>query len=55
MTGGVLLYAINIYFTVALLQSIVGDIGGHQYYVCVTMAFIIAAIVTSLIVSRILQ
>lgn len=55
MASGVLLYAMNLYFTAALLPSIVADIGGQQYYAWVTTAFVIAAIVASLFVSRTLQ
>ncbi|MDC9622866.1 MFS transporter [Xenorhabdus sp. XENO-7] len=55
MASGVLLYAMNLYFTAALMPSIVGDIGGQQYYAWVTTAFVISAIVASLFVSRILE
>lgn len=55
MASGVLLYAMNLYFTAALLPSIVADIGGQQYYAWVTTAFVIAAIVASLFVSRMLE
>ncbi len=55
MASGVLLYAMNLYFTAALLPSVVADIGGQQYYAWVTTAFVISAIVASLFVSRILE
>jgi len=55
MASGVLLYAMNLYFTAALMPSIVADIGGQQYYAWVTTGFVISAIVASLFVSRILQ
>jgi MFS family permease len=55
MASGVLLYAMNLYFTAALMPSIVADIGGQQYYAWVTTAFVISAIVASLFVSRILD
>lgn len=55
MSSGVLLYAMNLYFTAALMPSIVAHIGGHQYYAWVTTAFVISAIVASLFVSRILD
>jgi len=55
MASGVLLYAMNLYFTAALMPSIVADIGGQPYYAWVTTAFVISAIVASLFVSRILQ
>ena len=55
MASGVLLYAMNLYFTAALMPSIVADIGGQQYYAWVTTAFVISAIIASLFVSRILD
>ena len=55
MASGVLLYAMNLYFTAALMPSIVADIGGQQFYAWVTTAFVISAIVASLFVSRILD
>jgi len=55
MASGVLLYAMNLYFTAALMPSIVTDIGGQPYYAWVTTAFVISAIVASLFVSRILE
>lgn len=55
MASGVLLYAMNLYFTAALMPTIVADIGGHQYYAWVTTAFVISAIVASLFVSRVLE
>lgn len=55
MASGVLLYAMNLYFTAALMPSIVTDIGGQQYYAWVTTAFVISAIVASLFVSRALE
>lgn len=55
MASGVLLYAMNLYFTAALMPSIVADIGGQRYYAWVTTAFVISAIVASLFVSRILD
>ncbi|KXU37621.1 multidrug transporter, partial [Cephaloticoccus primus] len=51
MASGVLLYAMNLYFTAALMPSIAADIGGEQYYAWVTTGFVIAAIVASLFVS----
>lgn len=48
MASRVLPYAMNLYFTAALMPSIVADIGGQQYYAWVTTAFAISAIVASL-------
>lgn len=55
MASGILLYAMNLYFTAALMPSIVADIGGQRYYAWVTTAFVISAIVASLFVSRVLD
>ncbi|WP_411034806.1 MFS transporter [Shinella sp. BYT-45] len=55
LASGVLLYAMNLYFTAALMPSIVAEIGGRQYYAWVTTSFVIAAIVASLFVSRMLE
>jgi MFS family permease len=55
MASGILLYAMNLYFTAALMPSIIADIGGQQYYAWVTTAFVISAIVASLFVSRVLD
>lgn len=55
LASGVLLYAMNLYFTAALMPSIVEDIGGQRYYAWVTTSFVVAAIVASLFVSRILE
>jgi len=54
MASGVLLYAMNLYFTAALMPSIVADIGGQAFYAWVTTGFVISAIVASLFVSRML-
>ncbi|MBP1847603.1 MFS family permease [Rhizobium petrolearium] len=55
LASGVLIYAMNLYFTAALMPSIVADIGGQHYYSWVTTSFVVAAIVASLFVSRILD
>lgn len=55
LASGVLLYAMNLYFTAALMPSIVADIGGQHYYAWVTTSFVVAAIVASLFVSRLLD
>lgn len=54
LAGGILLYAMNIYFTAALMPSIVSDIGGMQYYAWATTGFVTAAIVASMFVNRLL-
>jgi MFS family permease len=50
--GGVLLYAMNLYFTAALMPSVVTDIGGGELYAWVATAFLIAAVNASMLVSR---
>ncbi|GLR54648.1 MFS transporter [Shinella yambaruensis] len=55
LASGVLLYAMNLYFTAALMPSIVADIGGQAYYAWVTTSFVVSAIVASLFVSRMLD
>lgn len=52
MAGGVLLYAMNLYFTAALMPTVVAGIGGQAFYAWVTTGFVIAAIFGSLMVSR---
>lgn len=54
MAGGVLLYAMNIYFTAALMPTITASIGGMALYAWVTTAFVLAAILGTLLVSRVL-
>jgi len=44
----------NLYFTAALMPSIVGDIGGAQYYAWVATGFLMAAVIASMLVSRLL-
>lgn len=55
MCAGVLLYAMNLFFTSALMPTIVGDVGGQAYYAWVTTAFVMVAIVASLLVSPLQQ
>ncbi|MEU4805501.1 MFS transporter [Actinosynnema sp. NPDC023587] len=54
LAGGVALYAMNLYFTAALMPSIVADIGGEQYYAWVSTGFLMAAVIASMLVSRVL-
>lgn len=54
LAGGVALYAMNLYFTAALMPSIVEDIGGARYYAWVATGFLMAAVIASMLVSRIL-
>ncbi|MFC9993812.1 MFS transporter [Nocardia sp. NPDC127526] len=54
LAGGVALYAMNLYFTAALMPSIVEDIGGDRYYAWVATGFLMAAVIASMLVSRVL-
>ena len=54
LAGGVLLEASNVYITTSLLPTIVGDIGGEQYYAWTMTSFLVASIITAMLVSRIL-
>ncbi|MEU3597282.1 MFS transporter [Streptomyces sp. NPDC006798] len=51
LAGGVALYAMNLYFTAALMPSIVADIGGARYYAWVATGFLMAAVIASMLVS----
>ncbi|WP_324193379.1 MFS transporter [Nocardia otitidiscaviarum] len=54
LAGGVALYAMNLYFTAALMPSIVADIGGARYYAWVATGFLTAAVIAAMLVSRVL-
>ncbi|MFJ9442985.1 MFS transporter [Kitasatospora sp. NPDC101235] len=55
LAGGVALYAMNLYFTAALMPSIVAGIGGERYYAWVATGFLMAAVIASMLVSRLLD
>lgn len=52
MSGGVALYAVNVYLTTSLLPSAVGEIGGMSLYAWVMTSFLVASVFTSMLVSR---
>lgn len=54
MAGGVGLYAMNLYFTAALMPTVVGELGGQQYYAWAATAYLITAVTATMIVSRML-
>jgi MFS family permease len=54
LAGGVLLEASNVYLTTSLLPTIVGDIGGAEFYAWTMMTFLLASVVSAMMVSRIL-
>jgi MFS family permease len=54
LAGGVLMEASNVYLTTSLLPTIVGDIGGARFYAWTMTAFLVASVISSMLVSRIL-
>jgi MFS family permease len=54
LAGGVALYATNVYVAISLLPSAIGDIGGERFYSWSTTVFLLASVVTSVLVSRML-
>jgi MFS family permease len=52
LAGGVLLEAGNVYLTTSLLPTIVADIGGADYYAWTMTTFLVASVITSMLVSR---
>ncbi|WP_084003607.1 MFS transporter [Agromyces aureus] len=54
LAGGVLLEASNVYLTTSLLPTIVGEIGGAEFYAWTMTTFLLASVVSSMLVSRIL-
>lgn len=55
LAGGILLQALNMYLTSALMPSIVGDIGGQEFYAWVTTAFIVASVAATIAVPAVLS
>ncbi|UYM07637.1 MFS transporter [Solicola gregarius] len=54
LAGGVALHAVNIFLTTSLLPTAVGDIGGLELYAWTTTVFMVASVVSSMLVSRLL-
>jgi MFS family permease len=54
LAGGVLLEASNVYLTTSLLPTIVAEIGGAEYYAWTMTSFLVASVITSMLVSRLL-
>ena len=52
LAGGVLVEASNVYLTTSLLPTIVADIGGAEYYAWTMTSFLVASVITSMLVSR---
>jgi MFS family permease len=54
LAGGVLVEASNVYLTTSLLPTIVADIGGAEFYAWTMTSFLVASVITSMLVSRLL-
>ena len=54
MASGVALYAMNLYFTAALMPSVVADIGGERYYAWASTSYLITAVIATMFVSRLI-
>ncbi|NMO93637.1 MFS transporter [Actinomycetospora sp. TBRC 11914] len=54
LCGGVLLFAVDTYVTASLLPSAVAEIGGEPFYAWVTTVYLLTAVVSSALVSRLL-
>ncbi|MCD1571590.1 MFS transporter [Agromyces mediolanus] len=54
LAGGVLLEASNVYLTTSLLPTIVAEIGGAEFYAWTMTVFLLASVVSSMLVSRVL-
>ncbi|MFC7545342.1 MFS transporter [Plantactinospora sp. GCM10030261] len=54
LAGGVGLHAINIFLTTSLLPTAIDEIGGERLYAWSTSVFMIASVISSMLVSRLL-
>ncbi|MFE1082770.1 MFS transporter [Brevibacterium sediminis] len=54
LAGGIAVFAMNTFVTAALLPSTIADIGGQQYFAWVTTAFLVASVLASMLVARVL-
>jgi MFS family permease len=54
LAGGVGLHATNIFLTTSLLPTAIEDIGGERLYAWSTTIFMIASVISSMVVSRLL-
>ncbi|MGF7008667.1 MFS transporter [Aminobacter sp. BE322] len=55
LAGGVMLHAVNVYSVIAIMPSIIADIGGLKYYAWATTLFVIASILGAALSSRLLD
>lgn len=54
MASGVGLYAMNLYFTAALMPTVIGELGGQQYFAWAATGYLITAVTATMFVSRML-
>ncbi|MDT7658261.1 MAG: hypothetical protein QOF38_2976, partial [Pseudonocardiales bacterium] len=54
LAGGVALYAVNVYVTISLLPTAVAEIGGERLYAWNTTVFLLASVVSAVLVGKIL-
>lgn len=54
MAGGIGLYAMNLYFTAALLPSVVAELDGQRYFAWASTAYLVTAVVATMLVGRLL-
>ncbi|CCQ15252.1 Major facilitator superfamily MFS_1 [Rhodococcus sp. AW25M09] len=54
LAGGVALYATNVYLTTSLLPTAIDEIGGQRYYAWTATVFLIASVISSMLVSTVL-
>lgn len=52
LAGGTVLYAINVYVTASLLPTAVHDIGGEKFFAWNATAFLIASVISSMLVAK---
>ncbi|WP_436698713.1 MFS transporter [Nocardioides sp. BYT-33-1] len=55
LSGGVALYAMNLYFTAALMPSVVASIGGAEYFAWAATGYLVVAVVATMLVGRTLE
>ena len=55
LAGGVAAYATNIYVTTSLLPNAVEDIGGEEYYAWAMTVFLLASVISSMLVGMFLR
>ena len=54
LAGGVALYATNVYLTTSLLPTAIDEVGGERYYAWTATVFLVASVISSMLVSKVL-